>query len=196
MQILLVDDHSLFRQGLSHLLKRLRPQPTILEASSGKAALTLLSETPFDLVLLDLHLPDLDGRSVLKRMLKARPGTKVLVLTGNGEQDHANSCLKAGALAYLTKSSESTQLLTTVKDALAGQKAIPATATKQRAVMLPPSQLQVLRLVCLGQTNKEIAQALSLSPNTIRNHLAVIFKSFDVRTRTEAAHRARSLDLV
>ncbi len=197
MQFLLVDDHSLFRQGLAQLLKRLRSRPRITESGSGLEAVGLIQKSPYDLVLLDLHLPDLDGRSVLKRMLKARPGTKVLVLTGSGDTGSVGSCLKAGALGYLSKTTEAADLVAAVKEALAGQPVQPKRAVLQRSdLSLPPSQLQVLRLLCLGHTNKEIALALGLSPNTVRNHLAVIFRSLDVRTRTEAAHQARSLGLV
>ena len=197
MQFLLVDDHSLFRQGLAQLLKRLRPRPVIVESGSGLEAVSLVQKNPYDLVLLDLHLPDLDGRSVLKRMLKTRPGTKVLVLTGSGDTGSVSSCLKAGALGYLSKTTEAEDLIAAVKEALTGQNVQLKRAVLHRAqVSLPPSQLQVLRLLCLGRTNKEIAQALGLSANTVRNHLAVIFRSLDVRTRTEAAHQARSLGLV
>jgi two-component system nitrate/nitrite response regulator NarL len=197
MQFLLVDDHSLFRQGLSALLKRLRPAPLVSQARSGKEALDLAGKTDFDLVLLDLHLPDLDGRSVLKRLLKARPACRVLILSGSGDGSSASACLKAGAVGYLSKTLEAEALLDGIKGALTGGPIIAAQGPKgATSVKLPPSQLQVLRLLCLGRTNKEIAAALGLSANTIRNHLAVIFRSLDVRTRTEAAHQARILGIV
>ena len=197
MQFLLVDDHSLFRQGLNSLLKRLKPSPQVTQASSGKEALLLASKTAFALVLLDLHLPDLDGRSVLKRLLRSQPQCRVLMLSGSGDASSASACLKAGAIGYLSKTLEAEALLDGIKEALAGKSVVASHGPQRSApVHLPPSQMQVLRLLCLGKTNKEIAADLGLSANTIRNHLAVIFRSLTVSTRTEAAHQARILGLV
>jgi len=220
LKILLIDDHPLWREGVSGALRRL-PLPVsvdVVQASSGRQALELLAR-PHDiaLVLLDLSMPQMDGLSTLKALRDLAPQLRVVMLSASESADDVRRCIAAGALGYLSKGCDEAQLAAALSVVMAGcvyvpplmlaastppatvstdaPAAAPAPSVPQAPndVSLTPRQRAVLHLLCDGQTNKQISQALGLSEKTTKAHVGAIFRALGVVNRTQAALRARPL---
>lgn len=194
MKLLLVDDHALFRSGVKLLVQQRSDNVAIVEAATAQEGLDIARhpDQP-DLVLLDLNLPGLDGPDGVAGYVDTySPRAPVVVVSGQDDPALAHACLSAGALAFVHKSSSPQQLEQVLdKYLLTGSTQAPG-----KTVDLTPRQKDVLDALALGWPNKEIARSLDVSPNTVKAHLAELFRLLGVNTRTMAVVRARHLGLI
>ncbi len=213
MKLLLADDHALFRQALRHILNELGPDTAIVEAESLSKALALAQEHPdLDLALLDLKMPDVRGIDSVHVFRQRFPALPIVVLSASEDCDDIEAVLDAGALGFVPKSSPAAVLLGALRLVLEGgvylppqllsrvapapraaQPTSPAFGGHSRVDGLTERQIEVLRLLEQGKSNKEIARDLALSEGTIKIHLAAVFRALNVRNRTEAVLAAQRL---
>ena len=178
--ILLVDDHAIVRSGIRKLLAEM-PEMALTEVASGEAALPALRAAAFDLLILDLNLPGLGGLELLRRILAACPGLKVLVFSLHTEAVYAARAMEAGARGYLSKNAAPEELLEAIKTVLAGGTAIEHDIAQELggpedAYLRPLTQrdLEILRLLADGKSLAQIAEALGVAYKTIANTLSRI----------------------
>jgi DNA-binding NarL/FixJ family response regulator len=187
--ILLVDDHALVRAGLKRLLATL-PAEEILEAASGREALTVLRQKNPDLVILDLNLPGLGGLELLRRLIAAG-AKRVLVLSMHGEPLYARRALDAGAAGYVTKNASPDELLAAVRRVTSGGRyveaelaqALAAPASGAALDQLTARELEIMRLLAGGASLAEIASAVGVGYKTVANNCVLIKSKLGV-TRT------------
>ena len=198
MHVLLIDDHALFRAGMSLLFQRIDPQVQIAEADSLEAALAqqVADTHPFDLILLDLALQGMNGLDGLRPLQKKFANVPVVMVTGSAQHDAMNEARAKGARGYLIKTTAADAMMHALQKVLQGQSHFPdELAPAQASAHMTPRQREVLNLLCQGKVNKEIASMLGMSDDTVRTHLKMVFRSLDVHTRTEAVLAARKLGL-
>ncbi|NEM07179.1 response regulator [Geodermatophilus normandii] len=214
VRVLVVDDQALFREALVTLLGA-RPEVEVVgEAGDGHQALDRSAALRPDVVLMDLHMPVLDGIGATRRLRVEQPGVRVLALTTFDDDEDVFAALRAGALGYLLKDVSSDRLVEAVLSAVRGESVLqPSVAAKVVArfaqlddaprerpqplvVPLSDRELDVLRLLADGRSNREIAAALFLAEGTVKNHVTSVLGKLGARDRTQAALRARALDLV
>lgn len=198
IRVLLVDDHSVVRQGLRAFL-RLQPDiEVVAEAASGPAALEAAASHGPDVVVMDLVMPAGNGVSAIAGLKQANPGIRVLVLSSFADEDQVFGAMRAGADGYLLKDVEPDDLATALRQVRRGLPALhPDVATllmrrdvePAAAIMdqLTPRELDVLRLVVEGFANKEIARRLAITEKTVKTHVSSILRKLDVPDRTGAA---------
>ena len=214
VRVLVVDDQALFREALATLLGA-RPEVEVVgEAGDGQQALERAAALQPDVVLMDLHMPVLDGIAATRRLRVEQPGVRVLALTTFDDDEDVFAALRAGALGYLLKDVSSDRLVEAVLSAARGESVLqPSVAAKVVArfaqlddaprsrpqplvVPLSDRELDVLRLLADGRSNREIATALFLAEGTVKNHVTNVLGKLGARDRTQAALRARALDLL
>ncbi len=197
MKILVVDDHSLVREGLRQVLKGLDEQVEVLEAPHCARAFELADLHPdLDLVLLDYHLPDMNGLQALDVFGKQHPELPILMLSGVANPFIMRQVLAKGAAGFLTKSGLSHELLSALRLVLAGNVYVPpdllgdpgmsGAQEADEAPQLTPRQEEVLSLLLDGRSNKQISQDLALAEETTKNHVSKILRAFGVQTRVQA----------
>lgn len=196
MRVLLVDDHALFRDGFKLMLARLwNAPPTIVEAGSAEAGLAAVGGAEFDLIFLDLGLPGLEGIDGLRAFRRACPATCLVVLSGVDGAETVRQALLYGAQGYIPKSVGAEIMEDALRQIFAGRVYAPAaaqsSARERLDAQLTARQVEVLAEVCAGRPNRGIADHLGMSENTVRAHLAAIFRQLGVRSRTEAALLAK-----
>lgn len=205
IRILLVDDHSVVRQGLRMFLTLDPDLEVIGDASDGAEALRLAHELKPDVVLMDLLMPVMDGVAATAAIRRELPDTEVIALTSVLEDEKVIGAVRAGAIGYLLKDTEGDDLCRAIKAAAAGQVQLSpkAAARLMREVRAPESpetlterETDVLRLLAQGRSNKEIAHALSLSEKTVKTHVSNILGKLNVPSRTQAALYAVRIGLV
>lgn len=200
LQILLVDDHALLREGLALLLKQLDPDVRVLEAGTLAAAYEqVAANADLGLVLLDLDMPDGSGLDAIAGLGAARPGLAIVVLSATQERAAVLRCIDAGAIGFIPKSSSSQDMLAGLRTVLAGGIHLPSNVFSDRApgsgatrgrspaevLGLTPRQSDVLRCILKGLPIKSIARELDVSVSTAKAHTAVILRALDVTTRTQ-----------
>ena len=206
MKILVVDDHSLVREGLCQVLKGLHPTEAteVLQAPNCAQAFLLTRAHPdLDLVLLDYHLPDMNGLEALTIFGSRHPELPVVILSGSANPSIMQHSLAQGAAGFVTKSGLSEQLLSALRRVLDGEIYEPSsfsafhdathsqtTSTLQQAPVFSPRLLEVLQLLLDGCTNREMGARLGLGDETIKTHVSTIMRAFRAKTRTEAAAEA------
>ena len=204
MKILVVDDHELVREGLRQVLKGLEAQVEVLEAGHCAAAFELAGlHADLDLVLLDYHLPDMNGLQALDVFGRRHPELPILMLSGSVNPNMMRQVLARGAAGFLTKTGVSSEILAAVRWVLAGNIYLPtslgaaagtaviAGAGRERELpQLTPRQEQVLYLLIDGHSNKDIGQKLYLADETIKTHVSAIMRAFGASTRLQAVTRA------
>jgi DNA-binding NarL/FixJ family response regulator len=215
VRVLLVDDQALFREALGTLLG-VRPEVHVVgEAANGSEALDRAAELAPDVVLMDLHMPVLDGVGATRRLRVEQPQVRVLALTTFDDDEDVFSALRAGAVGYLLKDVPSDRLVEAILAAARGESVLqPSVAAKVLArfvgmpddgaaprpqplvVPLSDRELEVLRLLAEGGSNREIAGTLFLAEGTVKNHVTNVLAKLGARDRTQAALRARALGLV
>jgi DNA-binding NarL/FixJ family response regulator len=208
IRILVVDDHEMVRRGLASMLVECFPECEFGEAQSEQRALEQLSGQRWDLVLLDINLPGRSGLEVLQEVKERWPRLPVLIVSSYPEQAVAVRCIRGGAAGYLTKDSAADELAAAVKKTLAGGRYITATLAERIAKvlggdgqqdpheLLSSRELQVVRMVANGRTQKEIAAELHLSEKTIATYRARIAEKLGLSTGVELAKYALQHDLV
>lgn len=211
MNLLLVDDHALFREGLKFLLRGLDKELVIDEAESCAAATERQGGFPYDLILLDLNLPKLGGLDALAAIRAAFPGTPIVVLSGEDDPRMIRATIEHGAMGFVPKSSTPEILIGALRLILAHGVYLPLSALDSDAQTpvapeakvnpdavlrnLSTRQVEVLRCVIKGQPNKLIARNLALSESTIKAHLSAVFRALGAHNRTEAVYAAAKLGL-
>jgi DNA-binding NarL/FixJ family response regulator len=214
VRVLLVDDQALFREALATLLG-VRPEIEVVgEAGNGAEALDRAATLHPDVVLMDLRMPVLDGVSATRRLRVEQPGTRVLALTTFDDDEDVFAALRAGAVGYLLKDVSADRLVEALLAAARGESVLqPSVAAKVVArfaqlpddaaprpqplvVPLSDRELEVLRLLADGGSNREIATALFLAEGTVKNHVTNVLAKLGARDRTQAALRGRALGLV
>lgn len=210
MRILLADDHDLFRAGLGMVLQGLGDGVELEQAGSLSGAMECAGRMPdFDLALLDLNMPAMNGMVGLRQFRKQYPEIPVVIVSGSDSPADAQQALDAGASGFIHKSSAPQVMLSALQLVLAGGVYVPPMALQRTEETVPPvgkaklgglttRQIDVLRLLAAGKPNKLIARELGLSEGTVKIHLSTIFRVLDVNNRTEAvlAAQAMQLDLV
>jgi Response regulator containing a CheY-like receiver domain and an HTH DNA-binding domain len=202
MKIIVADDHTLFREGLRHILRRLAPEVEVLEADDYDAAAALLAAHPdADLALIDLGMPGRDRYPSLDALLPPGLTTPVVVLSASEEPHDIQRALDAGAMGYITKREKAEVMLGALRLVLAGGVYVPptllsATRPVRPQAELTPRQRDVLRCLHEGHPNKEIGRRLGMSESTVKAHAAAIFKALDVRNRAQALRAAQRLGLL
>lgn len=222
IQLVIADDHRLFRQGLRALLETVPDVELVGEAASGEEAVTLVTRLRPDVVLMDITMPDaagaggrpLSGIAATRRILDRRPETRVVMLTMRGDDDALFAAMRAGARGYVLKGADEDELLRVVRAVAQGEAlfgppiaqrlvrffgAEPATAPGRPGgrefAELSEREHQVLDLIAQGLSNTAIAERLVLSPKTVRNHVSNIFDKLQVADRANAIVRAREAGL-
>ena len=200
MKILVVDDHALIREGLRQVLRGLENDVDVLEAGSCARAFELAQQEPeLDLVLLDYHLPDMNGLEALDVFARQHPALPIIVLSGSVNPRIMQQVMQKGAAAFVTKSGMSDELLSVTRLVLAGgvhMPSLPILGAEEGSADLPPPlftprQEEVLQLLLDGYSNKEIGRMLYLSEETVKNHVSNILRGFGVTTRTQAVLAAK-----
>jgi DNA-binding NarL/FixJ family response regulator len=212
VRVLLVDDHDVFRHGLAQLLGD-EGLAVVAEASGGEAGVRLAAELRPDVVLMDLSMPGLSGVEATRAIAATAAPPAVVVLTLSDDDASMLEALLAGAAGYLLKEATLEQIVSGVRAAAAGDAVIPPRvapellqrlraseaarpATGDAGVELSERELEVLRLVVDGRDNAAIADALFISPNTVKSHVASIFAKLGVDSRLQASVQALRRGLV
>ncbi len=196
--ILLIDDHALFRSGLSMVLAAGLKDVAIVEATSLEQALLLPHES-FDLVLLDLELEGINGLEGIGLVKRRWPASRVLIVSASLNSGIQQEARRRGAQGFISKSEPPARMLELLDQVTCE---VPASAAPQsvmeqhRNALLSPRQQEVLELLGLGLSNKLIGRRLNLSENTVRGHVQAILSSLKVSSRSEAAFMARRLGLI
>jgi DNA-binding NarL/FixJ family response regulator len=212
IRLLLVDDHVLFRKGLATLLAQDRGFTVVGEAGDGAEAVRKAQDLLPDLVLMDIHMPGTSGLEATRQISAALPSTRVVILTVSEEDRDLFEAIKGGAHGYLLKSIEPDRLFAMLRGVFRGEAPMsPGTAAKvlkqfaARADARPEPAVgddltarerEVLELLVAGRTNKEIAGALDIAENTVKNHLKSILGKLHLRNRVQAATLALQRGLV
>jgi len=205
IRIVIADDHSVVRQGLRMFLG-LDPELDVVgEAANGVEAVALAQQHQPDVVLMDLLMPEMDGISATALIRREVPKTVVLMLTSVLEDEQVIGAIRAGAIGYLLKDTEANELRDAIKAAAAGQVQLSpkAAARLMREVNAPHSpevlterETEVLRLLAMGQANKEIARSLQIGEKTVKTHVSNILGKLGLHSRTQAALYAVRIGLV
>jgi DNA-binding NarL/FixJ family response regulator len=214
IRILIVDDQALFREGLSTLLSIQPDFEVVGEASNGEEALRLALQYQPHVVLMDLRMPVMDGVTATRRMKASLPDCRVIVLTTFDDDESVFDGLRAGAVGYLLKDVTSDKLTDAIRAAARGEYfLLPSITAKVMAEFsrlarpgssaiqplldpLSEREMEILRLVATGASNKQIAEQLVIAEGTVKNHLTSILNKLDARDRMQAVLRAQELHLL
>lgn len=202
LNILLVDDHTLFREGLEGLLSR-RDINILAAVGSGQEGLRLAAELKPDVVLLDMRMPEMDGMEVLRKLRKNGFTNPVAMLTTSSDERDLVESLRSGAQGYLLKDMEPDQLVLALRDIVAGKTVVAPDlapvlarvvqgesiepAKESPFAKLTPRENEILSLLAEGQSNKVIARNLGISDGTVKLHVKSILRKLGVHSRVEAA---------
>jgi DNA-binding NarL/FixJ family response regulator len=191
IRVLCVDDHPLFRQGVTGLVNAQPDMEIVGEAADGRAALEQFRKHRPDITLLDIQMPDTGGLDALEAIRAAHPDARVIVLTTYAGDVQALRAIRAGARGYLLKSTLHKELLETIRAVHAGRKALSPDVSFDLAEhatddLLTPAEVRVLRLIAAGNANKEIAAQLKLSEETVKGQVRNILSKLAAKDRTHA----------
>lgn len=192
IRLLLADDHPVVRQGLAALINRQPGMLVVAEAATGHEAVALFDAHRPDITLMDLRMPELDGVAAISAIRAVTPTARVIILTTYDSDEEIYRGLLAGAMAYLLKDATPEVLVEAIQAVHAGQKRIPqeiAAKLAERMIgpELTPRELEVLRLLVAGHSNKGIGAALAIGAGTVRTHVANILAKLQAKDRTQAA---------
>jgi NarL family two-component system response regulator LiaR len=205
IRVLIVDDHSVVRQGLRMFLSLDSELDVIAEAADGQEAISLARKFKPDVVLMDLLMPGMDGIAATQAIRQEMPDVEVIALTSVLEDEAVIGAIRAGAIGYLLKDTKSDELCRAIKCAAAGQVQLsPQAAARlvrevqapERPEVLTERETDVLRSLAMGKTNKEIASELYISEATVKTHISNILRKLGVTSRTQAALYALRIGLV
>jgi DNA-binding NarL/FixJ family response regulator len=211
INVLIVDDHPIMREGLRKLLEEEADIVVVAEAGTGQQALDIARDMQPDVVLLDINLPNLNGIQVTSRLKAERSGIAVILLTAYDDEEQILHAMRAGASAYCPKDIEPERLMNVIHQVAHGNYMIADKVYNERGVQewlnskvealtgpyvvdngehfvpLSPREMQILRCVTRGLSNKEIASELGISHQTVKNHMTSILDKLNVEDRTQAA---------
>ena len=216
MNVLLIDDHFCAREGVACLLKQIFPDLQVLEAESIDQGLAIAHDTPLNLVLLDVQLPDKDGLAGLQAFREAFPNLCVAMFSGLDDRELVFEALRLVAMGFITKTLSRQAFIDALRDVLSGKVYLPASVVGRQAVGLSagavgvgarpvsdpaglgltPREFEVLSWLVQGKCNKEIARQLSIEEQTVRNHLRPVFQKFGVARRAELLVKVFEMGIV
>jgi DNA-binding NarL/FixJ family response regulator len=215
LRLMLVDDQSLFREALRTLLSLQPDFEIVAEAENGERAIALAKTHKPDVILMDLRMPVLGGVEATRRIMATAPGSRVVVLTTFEEDEEIFDALQAGALGYLLKACSADKLCESVRAAAKGTSVLePSVAARMMAGLgrltaregrkgiqpladpLSEREIDVLRHLAAGHSNKEIGGALGITEGTVKNHMTNVLGKLGALDRTQAALKARELGLI
>ncbi|MEW9550938.1 response regulator [Nonomuraea sp. NPDC050783] len=212
IRVLVADDQALVRAGVRMLLQATGDMEVVGEAEDGGEAVRLAERHLPDVILMDLRMPRVDGLEAIRRVLAARPGARIVVLTTFAEDANVYAALRAGAVGFLVKDDEPERMVDAVRRAAAGEQLLAPSvlrrvverflAAEEQAATPPPAglterELEVLALVGTGLSNAEIAEELHVGVTTVKTHVAAAMDKLGLRNRIQAAvvaHRAGLVD--
>jgi DNA-binding NarL/FixJ family response regulator len=214
IRVLIADDHVLFREGVNAILRSVPDIELVGEVGTGQEALTLTSDLKPDVILMDIQMPDLNGVDATERILKTHPDAGIIIVTMLEDDDSLFSAMRAGARGYVLKGADKAEMLKSIRAVAEGEALFgPAIATRllnlfhdkpalpksETSVTLFPDltdrEREILACIAHGDTNSEIAEQLTISLKTVRNHVSSIFNKLQVTNRAQAAIRARDAGL-
>lgn len=210
IRILIADDHPLFRKGMRTLLDSMPETGVIGEATSGQQAIEMALALKPDLILMDLKMPGGGGLSAIGQLSQQMPDARILVVTLFEDDESVFTALKAGARGYVLKDADEDEMMRAIQAVAQGEAIFSpaiasrlmdyftATKTSPHAEAFPDlteREREILALISRGRSNSEIAEELSISLKTVRNHASNIFNKLQVADRTQAAIRAREAGL-
>ncbi len=216
MKILLVDDHALFREGMTHVLQRLSDEVEILEAGNFPDGLKLAAQHPeLDLALLDLNMPGSEGPISIRFFHRHHPHIPVVVVSGEESRGYMEKVMNYGAMGFVCKSSTAAVMLGALNLVLSGGVYVPPEMLRHHSVIteeepetvdrrsmrtneygLTGRQMEVLRHLASGMSNKEIAEVVHLAEGTVKIHVAAVYQTLRVCNRLEAVRAAEKLGLL
>jgi DNA-binding NarL/FixJ family response regulator len=202
--MIVVDDHDLFRTGMASLLGSEADIQVVGQASGARAGIRLADELRPDVVLMDLQMPDLDGTEAIRQIVERQPSARVLALTVRSATQDVEAALQAGACGFLAKETPVDEIAAAVRAAAQGASWLSPRAAEvvlgrirhaagepteggPALEQLSPRELDVLRLIARGMENAEIAEALEISPRTVKNHVSSILAKLGLPSRIQAA---------
>ena len=203
IHILLVEDQAIVRNGLKMIIEQDKEYQIVAEASNGYEALEILEKVHIDLILMDVRMPKMNGIEATKKIKARFPSMKILILTTFDDEEYAYQTLKDGAMGFILKSSDPKKLLQSIRSVREGglviqedvaAKLMPKLLQHQlkpqideQLINLSERELEIVKLVGEGKTNKEIATLLFLSVGTVKNHITHILQELELRDRTQIA---------
>lgn len=191
IRILLADDHPSLRDGLASILTSQPDLSVVAEAGTGREAVEQFKQHKPDVLIVDLRMPDGDGIQTIKELVEWDPAVTVLVLTTYDNEEDIFSALESGARGYILKDTTREEIIEAVRQVHAGNRYLPSAVAARLAdrmirPSLTPRELDVLRLVSRGRTNKEMAVAMFISEETVKSHMKGLFQKLGVHDRAEA----------
>ena len=205
IRVLIADDHGVVRDGLSRLLSTAEGIEVLPPARDGEQAVTIAAEHRPDVVLMDLSMPNVNGTEATRRIVAANPDVQVVILTSFSDREQILGALGAGAVGYLLKDAEPSELIDGVRAAARGESPLDPKAAREvltaRETAAPAEDLtarerEVLTLLAEGMPNKRISMRLGISEKTVKAHVTSIFNRIGVSDRTQAALWARDHGIV
>lgn len=192
VRLMLVDDHALVRMGLSALLQVEPGFEVVAEAEDAESARVSFRKHLPDITLMDLRMPGKSGVDATREILREFPEAKIVMLTTYDTEEEIHQAIEAGACGYLLKNITREELVNAIRQVHAGEACIPESvarrlADRRSSPQLTPREMEVLEFVTKGLNNREIAQVLDISGNTVKAHLKHVFSKLDVSDRAEAA---------
>ena len=207
IRVLIADDHPVVRQGLRGFLETYADITVIAEADNGAQAVALAVEHVPDVILMDLLMPEMDGVEAIEQVMSSSPATRIIVLTSYTEDEYLLPAMRAGAVGYQLKDADPEDLVGAIRAAARGQTTLhPSVAARlvrgvdqhgeDSLADLSERELDVLRLIARGMSNKEIAKELVISEGTVKSHVSNILSKLHLAHRTQAALYALKRRLV
>ncbi|HLJ78958.1 MAG TPA: response regulator transcription factor [Acidobacteriaceae bacterium] len=201
IKILIVDDHHIVRQGLAALLKTVPGFHVLAEAADGEQAVDLFRKHRPDVTLMDLRLPKMNGVDAIAKIRETAPGARIVVLTTFDGDEDIYRALQAGAKGYLLKGMDLTELSDAIRAVHSGKTRIPPRVAEKLAermsgATLTGRELEVLKLIVAGKSNKDIGNALFISEATVKTHVNSLLSKLGVEDRTQAATTALQRGIV
>jgi two-component system NarL family response regulator len=195
LRVMIVEDHFVVRAGLSAIINTQTDMTTVAEARNGYEAIEMYREHQPDVVLMDLRIPLLSGTEAIAAIVKEFPRAKIIVLSTFGGDEDIFQALQAGARAYFLKDVKGHDLIGAIRSVNAGQRLLPPQVAARLAERIPrselsPRELEILRLIAKGSSNKDVANALEISEGTVRVHASNIFAKLGCNDRAQAVSEA------
>ena len=205
IRLMVVDDHTLFREGLRALLSSIPEIDMIAEASNGDEALRLADTIEPDVILMDIQMPGMNGLQATRRILEKNPHMGIIMVTMFDDDDSVFTAMRAGARGYVLKGADQQDMIRAIRAVACGEALFgpsianrlmdyfsqPIPAASSTFPELTPRELQILELIAQGMNNGDIAEKLTITLKTVRNHVSNILNKLQVSDRLQAALRAR-----